>query len=354
MSRVTRLSFSAAFAIVLLRMAIGFHFYKEGEAKLMDKNWSSEGFFLQAKGELAPFYKGLLADPDARFQLCYDPFEEDGTNPEATFDEWKQFGHEIAARCRRLEAAIEARRNSLRDEIGRLRSAGQDVADLEAKYDEDEQKILELRKQVEEIGPILQRHMDEFEKFLIAYEVEIRDYFRSLARLDGFKRDGEVRGDVVEGVDSLYGQQAKIKSDIMKERAPLVAQVDAAWDALEMDLTDVDVEEFQDDKPVLVKPYEQRDLMKFVDWIVPYHHVVIGCLIFIGLLCRPASLLGAFFLLMICATQLPWATGAQPIYYQVVEMLALLSLAAIGAGRYGGLDYFFAFFARSRTSNQEG
>jgi hypothetical protein len=44
------------------------------------------------------------------------------------------------------------------------------------------------------------------------------------------------------------------------------------------------------------------------------------------------------FLISICASQWPLAPGAAPIYNQAVEALALLALAAIGAGRFFGID----------------
>ena len=67
--------------------------------------------------------------------------------------------------------------------------------------------------------------------------------------------------------------------------------------------------------------------------------LVPACLI-LGLFTRPAAILGALFLASVCAAQWPLSQGAAPIYNQLVEMLALLALAAIGAGQYMGLDYF--------------
>jgi hypothetical protein len=51
--------------------------------------------------------------------------------------------------------------------------------------------------------------------------------------------------------------------------------------------------------------------------------------------------LGAAFLASVCLSQWPGWPGAAPIYYQAVEMLSLLVLAAIGAGQYLGIDYLF-------------
>lgn len=357
MQQITRLSLGAALCIALLRMGVGYHFFKEGETKVRDGNFSSEGFFRQSKGELSPFFKGLLADEDAKFRLCYAPETELGTDSSLTFEYWEDFGSQVATECRLLEQDIKNRRNATKSEIERLRQSNSDSSrlnELIAEYEADEVRIIRLREHVAEIGPTLRRHMDEFDLFLEGYEEEIRNYFRSLDRLDGFRRDGDTRGEVVEGVASLYDQRATIYGDIMKERAPLVGQVEAAWDAVEHDLNDVGIEEYKYRSFVsLERPYEKRPLMAWVDKIIPYHHMIIGGLIFFGLFCRPASLLAAFFLILICACQLPWATGALPTYYQIIELLALLSLAAVGAGRYAGLDYFVELIFRTNESTQE-
>ena len=63
----------------------------------------------------------------------------------------------------------------------------------------------------------------------------------------------------------------------------------------------------------------------------------------LGLFTRLASLVGALFLLSVMATQPPWVAGANTTYffYQLVEVAALLLLAATSAGRWAGLDGFF-------------
>ena len=59
------LSRGALVAIVLLRVAIGWHFLYEGVAKLSKPGWSAAGFLLQSRGPAAAFFRGLAADPSA-------------------------------------------------------------------------------------------------------------------------------------------------------------------------------------------------------------------------------------------------------------------------------------------------
>jgi thiosulfate dehydrogenase [quinone] large subunit len=54
------LSRGAAFAIVVLRVVIGWHFL----AKLQAPAWSAAGFLRQARGPFASFFHSLAADPN--------------------------------------------------------------------------------------------------------------------------------------------------------------------------------------------------------------------------------------------------------------------------------------------------
>ena len=58
------LSRGAAFAIVVLRVVIGWHFLYEGLAKLQAPAWSAAGYLQQARGPFASFFRSLAADPN--------------------------------------------------------------------------------------------------------------------------------------------------------------------------------------------------------------------------------------------------------------------------------------------------
>jgi thiosulfate dehydrogenase (quinone) large subunit len=58
------LSRGAAFAIVALRVVVGWHFLYEGLAKLQAPAWSAAGYLQQSRGPLASFFRSLAADPN--------------------------------------------------------------------------------------------------------------------------------------------------------------------------------------------------------------------------------------------------------------------------------------------------
>ena len=49
--------------LVILRVAIGWHFLYEGLVKLMNPNWSSVGFLLDSRGFMESFFHSLTSDP---------------------------------------------------------------------------------------------------------------------------------------------------------------------------------------------------------------------------------------------------------------------------------------------------
>jgi hypothetical protein len=59
-----------------------------------------------------------------------------------------------------------------------------------------------------------------------------------------------------------------------------------------------------------------------------------------GFLTPLAGLGGAIFMISVVASQPPWLPDAKPTYYEWVEILALLTVAASFAGRFAGLDFF--------------
>jgi len=59
-----KLSRAATISIVLLRVAIGWHFLYEGVAKLEKPAWSAAGFLLQSRGVLSGLFRWMAADPN--------------------------------------------------------------------------------------------------------------------------------------------------------------------------------------------------------------------------------------------------------------------------------------------------
>jgi thiosulfate dehydrogenase [quinone] large subunit len=61
----TNLTRAQVWAVVLLRVLVGWHFLYEGIAKLSAPSWSASGFLLQSRGPFAGFFHALAANPQA-------------------------------------------------------------------------------------------------------------------------------------------------------------------------------------------------------------------------------------------------------------------------------------------------
>jgi uncharacterized membrane protein YphA (DoxX/SURF4 family) len=120
----------------------------------------------------------------------------------------------------------------------------------------------------------------------------------------------------------------------------LVPPIDRVWKDLENDLNAIATEDQWRARGRLAigKPGRSPMDTETMDRVVPWFDTLIGVCLILGFATRPAAILGALFLASICASQWPLSPGAAPIYNQAVEMLALIALAAIGAGSFFGID----------------
>src|SRR2546430_101455 len=103
--------------LVLLRLAIGWHFLVEGVEKIQSvvigpteasRPWTSEPYLREASGPLAPFFRGQFGDPDndalARLTLLRPPPGMDPTKlppikllPPALEQDWQAYFDRFAA-----------------------------------------------------------------------------------------------------------------------------------------------------------------------------------------------------------------------------------------------------------------
>lgn len=286
----------AAAAIVLLRVGIGVHFLSEGVSKLENPKPFSAGFFGNAKGPLAPLYKNLVWDADGLYRL----------DLETTQAEW------------------EAYRDRVVTHYG---------------FDEKQQKAA---------ADTVKRYEGRLRQFLGSKSDTIEEYHQWLDRRDKNANDPSRQ------LASLQTHDARIAGETRKLYAELVPPIDRLWKDLENDLNALSTDEQWKARGRLAisKPGRRSIDTEAMDHIVPWFDTIIGACLILGFLTRPAAVLGAVFLISICASQWPLSPGAAPIYNQAVEALALLALAAIGAGQFFGIDAICCPFKKQACSPQ--
>ncbi len=273
--------------LVALRVAIGFHFYMEGVGKVHDPKPFSAGFLGNAKGPLAGVFHAMIWDADGHVRL----------DLESTLQAWDVYRERVA------------------------KHYGFD--------DKQKQKAAELQKQRE----------SQLRGFFAENKEDIDKYFNELKRYESQQNNPSIRD-----VPSLRGQSEKLDSELRKQRGPWLSQIDGLWSAYERDLNSLaTAEQSRRGELRLAKPGQGMLNAEFVDGVIPIFDITIGVLLMLGLLTRATSVVAALFLCSVMAAQWPGAYGAVPIYNQSIEALALLVLAATGAGRFAGLDALLGY-----------
>jgi uncharacterized membrane protein YphA (DoxX/SURF4 family) len=324
LDRRRQLGILAVFGLVLMRLAIGWHFYREGSAKLgFDRGpggyrvaFSAEGFVSQAQGPLADWFRSFAPGEHDWRALLATPQQDLPSGGDATNEAYQDWATRITEDWKSTLARFDAI-SSLSDE---QRQAAADV----------------VAARSQQLADYLATEADA-----------IAEYRHDLWRLEELRAMPEAGG--VPFVDSrIAGQAAEVS------RAPVrwVQQVAEFERELLSDLRQIASDKRRANATIaaeieksLTNPDKNR--LRFVNQTVPVLLVGVGICLLVGLFTRLASAMGAIFLLGVVAAQPPWTAGALPTYYQVVELTGLFLLAATGAGRWAGLDYFgYALCAR--------
>src|SRR5439155_26176720 len=175
----------AAAAIVLLRVGIGVHFVAEGWSKVENPKPFSAGFFGNAKGPLAPVYKGLVWDADGLYRL----------DAETTLAEWNDYRDRVVSH-----------------------------------YGFDE-------KQEKATADTVKRYEGRLKQFLGSKRDEIEEYEKWLERRDANARDRS------RELKSLQAHDARIAGETRKLYAELIPTIDRLWKDLDSDLNAIATEE---------------------------------------------------------------------------------------------------------------
>lgn len=358
--------------LMLLRLVVGYHFYKEGTDKLKN-GFTSKYFLAGAKGPLAPYFKQMLDDPEGREKLCVEEKVVDGkkqyvVDTELTVAIWDDFitqaNEYYGFGSEGLKAKLGERIENTKKAISSAHESGSESVDIPAlqkEIESDEAKILQVKSQSRRMEEILVDHREQLDDWLQVNKVDLISHFATADRLDGFQRDGENRQDVALYVDSLRGQVKTIYDDRQKKLNGWTAEVTAIWDSLESQIAYLAIEEqrvensFSLSSVAVPRPEfkihrhfdQENSFVKWVDRIIPWFDTTVGVLLILGLFTRFASVAAAMFLVSVIMTQPPWIPGTTPTYLYAIELMACLVIFSTGAGRFGGLDYFFSFPAKS-------
>ena len=276
----------AILALVVLRLVIGWHFFKEGSTKISRGDFSSAGFFSRATGPFAGFFHGLVSD--------VKPLE--WLDHQSTIDRWDRYRHELAAH------------------FG---------------FDD---------RQVDQADKIFENRVRQLREYYSEHEDAMAAYKNGMAAIERAKQDL-----ATSSLPSLRAHVARNRAELRSEEAEWVERLRGYGQTFAFELHALCDEQQRAHGEYPIEASRIGWLSSTaVDAVVPYFDLTVGALLVVGLFVRPAAMLGALFLLSVVATQPPWVAESTGTYYECIEMASMLVLAAVGAGRFAGLDVFLS------------
>ncbi len=295
MQNLNRIGVIGLLALVALRVGVGWHFFKEGSDKIKSGTFSSEGFLKGANGRFAGFYHGMVWDYDGKIRLDEELM--------------------VSEMDKAVERATE-RYGLTQEQIKELDTKKKKLVEaLKGVYAEYDEQIVKLKKGEDRVA-----------------KMEDTPLWKEVA--------------------SLRGQKESIEKERLTGIWPAVKGVDEIWKQLEEEINSVTTpEQYKAGGAYhLKRPKEGLISSATVDRIIPLFDITVGVLLILGLFVPLAGWAGALFLFSVILSQFPGDPGSQPTYLYAVEALAMIVLASVGAGRYGGLDFFFWAWRRNKAA----
>jgi len=318
----------AVILFVVLRLSIGWHFFYEGLHKFNPRHeFSAKGFLGLAKGPTAELYYMMLPDLHGFVRLQIDPSE---FVAQYKYDNSEGNGETIdkLPTLPVFEKAWTDYKNSF---VAQNDLSDKQKAEIDAILG---QYIRSLREYAAEIETPVREYEKSYDRFLATVAAHTNDAPHQRQRnWDGeMKYRAEADAWIAElnkmgaGMQSAFGRV--ISSKLGGNPSFLVTDPE---------------------KPSVPVPFFKSH-MQMLDLAVTYALTAIGLCMILGLCNRLACLGAAAFLFNVVLTTFPWPGIYPPlpdiighflfVSKDFVEMVACLLLAAVPAGRWGGLDFF--------------
>ena len=360
--RAVCLPMGLVIALVVLRLATGWHFYREGTKKLAYNAdtgvttiaFSAEPFLRQAVGPVADMVKEELPAAYNWERYLAVPRQARPTTEEELE---KRAKWEADYASRRKAAA--AKKQPLPIEFP-PHSPYYDWADrIETSWRTAHDRFVIIPaltdKQRAAAAEALDFRRQQLADYLESQTDAIAEWEHELFRLEELKKDSGAVSLPFQGV-RIEEKSAETKS----KTGAWIAQVKEIEAAYLSDLrTIVDEEQVSEaaTAAALDEALTDESVKKLntINYAVTAVIIGSGVCLMLGLFTRIACISAAGFLLSVIASQPPWVAGSlNPVfYYQLVEIAALAVLFAAAAGQYAGLDYFIRLFTGKCCGRKE-
>lgn len=327
--------FWTIFAFVLLRVAVGWHFFSEGLEKL-EPGFSSAGLLRAAKGPLAPLYQEFLPDNygyQDRLAVARESYvltEDEKAKQAAWAAEYKK----------QIDAAKQANEIPIAD-FPPFTPYTRWAEAIRAGWDVHRDGAIAVLGSDEEdaVDRVYRTRLQQLADYLAAEETAIDEYRHELWRLESLKDSPKA-----DGVPFQEQRIADKYTEVTRTGNQWTREVEAL-ETLYLE----DLRSLAEDDATQKKLDERLHPMTRLDWVnraVTYVVLGVGGCLLLGGFTRCACVVGVLFLLSVMASQPPWIPGANTDYlgYQLAEVGAFMVLAAVGAGQWWGLDAILSRF----------
>lgn len=315
--------------LVLLRIAIGWHFLNEGKEKYQQsqmgggKPFSAEGYLRNSTGPLARYFRGLVPDVNGLAKLDPDRLKAGWA------DDIRKIGEFYAFDAKQKETA---------EELLRKAESDADIIFLDKTFLEDRAKYY--------------HDLGEVQRVEWGHDTLSFDRVRAADRRKELDID---RRKLVGDLDAIgTGLKNSVAKLATEEQAKAGSYPGYVWGKTLTVGTSTYTLPFS---------IPQWDSLQWVNFSTQYGLIVMGTCLILGLFTRPAALAGAVFLAQIYLSMPPWpglprtTTGPEHFFIvdvHLIEMLACLVIATTRSGRWIGLDaLLFGWIGRRRARAPE-
>lgn len=394
------ISIVAVVLLVTLRLCIGWQFLYEGLWKIdtLDsaQPWTAAGYLKNAHGPFRDTFRNMTGDPDDLHWLDekwvasgWDAWADRFTRHYRLDDQQKARLHDLLAGPKDFRAALKGLPSGV--------AVPKEYADF-VRFDPGLKRIIvdgkkhlsaterdRLLKLVEYPEPEDNGNRAQWE-LVRAYEKAIEDVYKRATRLSFKERlavalgradpertrmvfsnfKGTLGDSAPERIDTYYQEllaayNAKLKQANKTGLDFQQKHLEREWEELQELRTELvgpvkalDAELKAEARKLLTKeqialgpPSEPWDAQKTIDWMTIGALTVLGILLIAGLATRAAAIAGAGMLLSFYLVWPPWPGVAEApgvtehsfiVNKNLIEMVALLALAALPSGQWFGLD----------------
>lgn len=376
------------FFLVALRLAIGWHFFVEGMDKFSNPSWSSEPYLREASGPLAPYFRNLAGDR----LLDKLTVGSDGAFPAELDVEWQAYldafisFYELTPdQAKHAKGVFDQAKSNTKTWLTSTKKVVQKTAEyppplmVEMTIPERLKEYQVLEGKVRELEEVLlpKYGVDAFPKLKSAkanqgkWRNELKsDLDKQTTEFKQALRDQVLVSIAAEALPTEYRPKVNPKEPakdplpvlqtgyhqlLLKkehgEDVKLSAQTDKVFTyAIDKKKDKQDTNELLPRVPG--RPVSAWTMLDWSDTFVKWGVTLVGAFLLLGLLTRTSCVVGAYLLFMFFLAMPPlpgWPDSPRAeghylfINKNIIEMLALLTLATTRSGRWVGVDGLLQF-----------